>query len=238
MTTTTIIQIILALFFVSILRKYYFSIIKKIDIDIEKQKWGKTESNLSNNEDYWEKKHLEEQKDLIDKIEKLKKTCEEEAKIHQQEGDMRMRAEYKSGSSESRKETILFMNSHINNTLYEDGMLPKTLTIYNYLLDLAKTNKNTWVLEKILDIIILHKEEGNIEKSHKNWMSEQKDNIKMFQQELEQKQQELELREAKIIKIESAQKILNSELVEKINKEIILDREDFLQFVKNNPNKN
>jgi hypothetical protein len=37
---------------------------------------------------------------------------------------------------------------------------------------------------------------------------------------LEQKQQELELREAKIIKIESAQKILNSELVEKINKEI------------------
>ena len=53
---------------------------------------------------------------------------------------------------------------------------------------------------------------------------------------LEQKQQELELREAKIVKIESAQKILNSELVEKINKEI---REDFLQFVKNNPiNKN
>jgi hypothetical protein len=38
--------------------------------------------------------------------------------------------------------------------------------------------------------------------------------------ELEQKQQELELRETKIVKIESAQKILNSELVEKINKEI------------------
>lgn len=223
MTTTTILPIILALFFVLILRKYYFSIIKKIDIDIEKQKekqmWGETESNLSN-ENYWERKHLEEQKDLIDKIEKLKKTCEEEAKIHQQERDIHMEAEYKSASSESRKETILFMNSHINNTLYEDGMLPKTLKIYNYLLDLAKTNKNTWVLEKILDIIILHKEEENIEKSHRNWMSEQKDNIKMFQQELEQKQQELELREAKIIKIESAQKILNSELVEKINKEI------------------
>ncbi len=40
------------------------------------------------------------------------------------------------------------------------------------------------------------------------------------QDELLQKQQELELREARIIKIESAQKILNSELVEKINKEI------------------
>ncbi len=46
----------------------------------------------------------------------------------------------------------------------------------------------------------------------------------------------IEEREARIVKLESAQKILNSELVEKINKEI---REDFLQFVKNNPiNKN
>ncbi len=36
--------------------------------------------------------------------------------------------------------------------------------------------------------------------------------------ELKQKQQELELREARIIKIEASQKILNSELVEKINK--------------------
>jgi len=35
-----------------------------------------------------------------------------------------------------------------------------------------------------------------------------------------QKQQELELREAKIVKIEASQKILNSELVEKIDKEI------------------
>jgi hypothetical protein len=60
--------------------------------------------------------------------------------------------------------------------------------------------------------------------------------LKLEKIELEQKQQELELREAKIVKIESAQKILNSELVKKINKEI---REDFLQFVKNNPiNKN
>jgi hypothetical protein len=46
----------------------------------------------------------------------------------------------------------------------------------------------------------------------------------------------IEEREAKIIKIEASQKILNSELVKKINKEI---REDFLRFVKNNPiNKN
>jgi hypothetical protein len=44
--------------------------------------------------------------------------------------------------------------------------------------------------------------------------------LKLKKIELEQKQQELELRETKIVKIESAQKILNSELVEKINKEI------------------
>ena len=44
--------------------------------------------------------------------------------------------------------------------------------------------------------------------------------LKLKKNELEQKQQELELREAKIIKIEASQKILNSELVEKINKEI------------------
>jgi len=47
-----------------------------------------------------------------------------------------------------------------------------------------------------------------------------KKQLKLKENELEQKQQELELREARIIKIESAQKILNSELVEKINKEI------------------
>ena len=44
--------------------------------------------------------------------------------------------------------------------------------------------------------------------------------LKLKKIELEQKQRELELREAKIIKIEASQKILNSELVEKINKEI------------------
>lgn len=44
--------------------------------------------------------------------------------------------------------------------------------------------------------------------------------LKLKKIELEQKQQELELREAKIIKIEASQKILNCELVEKINKEI------------------
>jgi hypothetical protein len=53
------------------------------------------------------------------------------------------------------------------------------------------------------------------------------------QDELLQKQQELELRKAKMIKMEASQKILNSELVKKINKEI---REDFLQFIKTNLN--
>jgi hypothetical protein len=131
-----------------------------------------------------------------------------------------MQAKCDNTSSESEKKSIILDNSRIINTLYKDGMLPKTLLMYNYLSDLAKANKDLWVLENIVDIIILNQEEKNIEKSHQNWMFEQKNNIKKFQQELKQKQQELELREAKIIKIEASQKILNSELVEKINKEI------------------
>jgi hypothetical protein len=51
-------------------------------------------------------------------------------------------------------------------------------------------------------------------------LKKEKEQLKLKKNELEQRQQELELRETRIVKIESAQKILNSELVEKINKEI------------------
>jgi hypothetical protein len=182
-------------------------------------KIDETESN-SIGEDYWKERHLQEQKNLIDKIQKLKEKFIEEANIDAQARHNNMQAKCDNTSSESEKKSIILDNSRIINTLYKDGMLPKTLLMYNYLSDLAKANKDLWVLENIVDIIILNQEENNIEKSHQNWMFEQKNNIKKFQQELKQKQQELELREAKIIKIEASQKILNSELVEKINKEI------------------
>jgi hypothetical protein len=182
-------------------------------------KIDETESN-SIGEDYWKERHLQEQKNLIDKIQKLKEKFIEEANIDAQARHNNMQAKCDNTSSESEKKSIILDNSRIINTLYKDGMLPKTLLMYNYLSDLAKANKDLWVLENIVDIIILNQEEKNIEKSHQNWMFEQKNNIKKFQQELKQKQQELELREAKIIKIEASQKILNSELVEKINKEI------------------
>jgi len=213
MTTTTILPIILGFLLVLIIKKFYYSIVnKKIDID-------ETESN-SIGEDYWKERHLKEQKNLIDKIQKLKEKFIKEANIDAQARHNNMQAKCDNTSSESEKKSIILDNSRIINTLYKDGMLPKTLLMYNYLSDLAKANKDLWVLENIVDIIILNQEEKNIEKSHQNWMFEQKNNIKKFQQELKQKQQELELREARIIKIEASQKILNSELVEKINKEI------------------
>ena len=213
MTIATILPIILGLLLALIIKKFYYSIINKgIDID-------ETESN-SIGEDYWKERHLQEQKNLIDKIQKLKEKFIEEANIDAQARHNNMQAKCDNTSSESEKKSIILDNSRIINTLYKDGMLPKTLLMYNYLSDLAKANKDLWVLENIVDIIILNQEEKNIEKSHQNWMFEQKNNIKKFQQELKQKQQELELREAKIIKIEASQKILNSELVEKINKEI------------------
>ncbi len=213
MTIATILPIILGFLLVLIIKKFYYSIINKgIDID-------ETESN-SIGEDYWKERHLQEQKNLIDKIQKLKEKFIEEANIDAQARHNNMQAKCDNTSSESEKKSIILDNSRIINTLYKDGMLPKTLLMYNYLSDLAKANKDLWVLENIVDIIILNQEEKNIEKSHQNWMFEQKNNIKKFQQELKQKQQELELREAKIIKIEASQKILNSELVEKINKEI------------------
>ena len=213
MTTTTILPIILGFLLVLIIKKFYYSIVnKKIDID-------ETESN-SIGEDYWKERHLKEQQNLIDKIQKLKEKFIKEANIDAQARHNNMQAKCDNTSSESEKKSIILDNSRIINTLYKDGMLPKTLLMYNYLSDLAKANKDLWVLENIVDIIILNQEEKNIEKSHQNWMFEQKNNIKKFQQELKQKQQELELREARIIKIEASQKILNSELVEKINKEI------------------
>jgi len=57
-------------------------------------------------------------------------------------------------------------------------------------------------------------------KTLRSFYFSKQDELQKKQDELLQKQQELEIREAKIVKIESAQKILNSELVEKINKEI------------------
>jgi len=84
MTTTTILPIILALFFVLILRKYYFSIIKKIekinDIDIEKQKWGGAEVKVDEEkqkedekERFWLIRHKKDLEETLAKIERITK---------------------------------------------------------------------------------------------------------------------------------------------------------------------
>jgi hypothetical protein len=72
-------------------------------------------------------------------------------------------------------------------------------------------------------LLCYYSEKPELEKYIENLSSQyrgEQQELQKKQDELLRKQQELELREAKIVKIEASQKILNSELVEKINKEI------------------
>ena len=160
-----------------------------------------TKSSYNKNEDYWKQHCIEERKKLIDKIEKLKKIYKVEADIY--------------------IETADDANHPFIQNLSKDEMMPKSLLFYNYLLNLAVTTQDgdIYLVEKILDIIISHKKEENVENSHRNWMSEQREYIEKRKEFLKHKEKELEEREANIVKIEAAQKILNSNLVDKINNE-------------------
>jgi len=205
MTTTTIIQIILALFFVSILRKYYFSIIKKIDIDIEKQKWGKTEAKVDEEkqkedekESHWLIKHQRELKETLDAIEKIIQT---KGKKYD-----------RNGKYDCHSGNILELAKKLSHFLDKDDKCGTEFDYFNDLLTRYYFEKPK--LEKYIEDLSSHYRGDQQE------LQKKQDELEQKQQELEQKQQELELREAKIIKIEASQKILNSELVEKINKEI------------------
>tara|TARA_R110000868_G_scaffold358354_1_gene620067 strand:+ start:50 stop:652 length:603 start_codon:yes stop_codon:yes gene_type:complete len=175
-------------------------------------------SSYDRNEDYWKQHYIEERKKLIDKIEELKKVYKVEADIFK----------------EKNIKTSDSMDAFIQD-LYKDEMMPKSLRFYNYLSNLAETtqNNNIYLVEKILDIIISHKKEENIDNSHRNWMSEQREYIekrkevlKHKEKELEEfdfnkevlkhKEKELEEREANIVKIEASQIILNSELAKEL----------------------
>ena len=160
-----------------------------------------TKSSYNKNEDYWIQHYIEERKKLIDKIEELKKVFKVEADIYIETADDK--------------------NHPFIKNLYKDEMMPKSLTFYNYLSNLAETTRDghIYLVEKILDIIISHKKEENVENSHRNLMSEQREYIEKRKEVLKHKEKELNEREAKIIKIEAAQKILNSNLVDKINNE-------------------
>lgn len=144
-----------------------------------------------------------EQKKLQDKIKELEKVFREEALISQQR-------EYEAGKS-----SVLY------DDYFKQYLLPKTKRIFNYIINHSKTisTDDIFLFMSILDMIISYQKEENIENSHRNWMKEQRENIKKFREDLKSKEKELNEREVKIIKIEAAQKILNSNLVDKINSE-------------------
>lgn len=184
-----------------------------------KETQPKSKSNP--NKDYWEEQYLEERKKVIAKIEELKKVYKEEANIYLKEVNRVMVNEMNSATSETKKYNLSAINSDVNETTFKKGMVPKKIRIYNYLKNLAETAQehDISLVEDILDMIISYQKEENIKNSHRNWMEEQRENIKKFKEDLNSKEKELNEREAKIIKIEAAQKILNSNLVDKINSE-------------------
>ena len=162
-------------------------------------------SNCNNKKDYWTEYYIEERKKLIAKIEELKK-------VYKVEVDIFIEKNIKTSDNMSDS-----MNAFLQD-LYRDEMLPKSLRFYNYLSNLAETTQehNIYLVEKILDTIISHKKEENVENSHRNWMSEQRENIDKLEKDLKEKEKELEKREANIVKIEASQIILNSELAKEL----------------------
>lgn len=200
MTTTTIIQIILGLLLALIIKKFYYSIVNKgIDIDIEKQKKidetvkaeKEAEKEKADKESYWLIKYQRELKETLDAIERIIQT--------------KGKSYDRNGKFDCHSGDILELAKKLSHFLDKDDKSGNEFLHFNCLLRCYYFISPE--LKKDYEGLIFYYRKQN-------------DDLQIKQQELEQKQQELELREAKIIKIESAQKILNSELVEKINKEI------------------
>jgi len=200
MTTTTILPIILGLFLVLILRKYYSSIIKKIDIDIEKQKGTETEAKVdeekqkeADKERYWLIRNQEDLEETLAKIENIIKPKGEK-------------------DYDFFSDKILKLAKKLSHFLDKEDKWGKEFDCFRHLL-LCYYFKKPELEKYIVDLSSQYAED-------QQELQKKQDELQKKQDELSQKQQELELREAKIVKIEASQKILNSELVEKINKEI------------------
>jgi len=194
MPTTTIIQIILGLLLAFIIKKFYYSIVNKgIDIDIEKQKGTETEAKVDEEK---QKKAEKERFWLIRHQKDLEETLAIIERITKQKGEI---------GWDYYAENILKLAKKLSNFLDKEDIGGTEFDCFEHLL--------SSYYFKIPEL------EKYIEDLSSQYRKDQQE-LQKKQDELLQKQQELELREAKIIKIEASQKILNSELVEKINKEI------------------
>jgi hypothetical protein len=202
MTTTTIIQIILGFLLVLIIKKFYYSIVnKKIDNDVEK----KTETEAKVDEDkqkevdkerYYLIKYQKDLEETLAKIEKIVYWSSYLDTIPKQKGEI---------ERDYFEKNILQLAKKLLHFLDKEDRLGKEFDCFEHLL-------SSYYFE-------IPKLKINIENLSSLYRKDQLE-LQKKQDELLQKQQELELREARIIKIEASQKILNSELVEKINKEI------------------
>lgn len=191
MTTTTIIQIILGLLLALIIKKFYYSIVNKgIDIDIEKQK--KIDETVKTEKEKADKERYW----LITHQKDLEETLAKIERITKRKGEI---------GWDYFSENVLKLAKKLSNFLDKEDTEGREFMCFRHLL------------------LCYYFEKPELEKYIKDLSSqyrEKQQELQKKQDELLQKQQELELREARIVKIESAQKILNSELVEKINKEI------------------
>ena len=201
MTNIEILQIIIALLIVLGLKYFYSKVNKKIDVDIEKEKEKEREEKQINpdKENYWLIEHQRQLKETLDAIE----TRLINSKT--QQSDIYGKWDYYQGY-------ILRLAKKLSHFLDRNDKLGDEFNYFEKLLRCYYFNKPH--LEQKLEY--LKKDYEYLKKDYK----EKNEELEQEKQKLQLKQQELELRETKIVKIEAAQKILNSELVEKINKEI------------------
>lgn len=199
MTNIEILQIIIALLIVLGLKYFFSKINKKIDADIEKEKekereekQKKADKEKADKENYWLIKYQRELKETLDAIEtRIIQTNEERYDIN--------------GEFDCYYNDIFKLAKKLSHFLDKNDKSGDEFHCFDILLRCYYFGRPR--LEKDL-------------KDLKLYYREKDEELQQKEQELQQKEQKLELRETRIVKIESAQKILNSELVEKINKEI------------------
>jgi hypothetical protein len=215
--TTTIIAIAIGLLLFLIIKKFYYSITNK-EIKIEKEKL--TETNTTT-----EKKRNFEKEQLLNDIEKLRKTYEQSTEVYKAEA----KAEISKQIAQKKADSSWNYDREIKNLEAKEFANSIDKKLFNYIflqveiIDDEMVSMYAEIVKALIDYELRDIQDQHIrlcDKWHRDRQILEELQIKEIKSYLAKKQQELELREARIVKIESAQKILNSELVEKINKEI------------------
>lgn len=223
--TITIIAIVIGLLLFLIIKKFYYSITNK-EIEIEKEK--PTETNTTT-----EKKKNFEKERLLKDIEELRKIYAKKAQVYKEEA----KAEISKQMARKKAECVKSYNDfwgeiydrEIKNLEAKEFANSTDKKLFNYILLQAEIidDEMISIYAEIVKALIDYKlrdiknnHTRLCDKWHRDRQILEELQIKEIKSNLDKRQQELELREARIVKIESAQKILNSELVEKINKEI------------------